>query len=78
MKYTFNFTPVPEGLPVYDEPILLKAGGVIQNITFILRETSDGAGRFEPFYFDADDNNLVVTPNDNQAWAYIDEAQRVG
>jgi SpoVK/Ycf46/Vps4 family AAA+-type ATPase len=68
MKYTFNFTPVSEGLPEYGRPVLLmdETGQIEKNVY----ETWNKANCFEPAKA-----GQIIHFEDVQAWAYIDEAE---
>ena len=63
---------VKDELPAYGIPVLLKANGVVQHVTYMLDGSDDEADWFEPFYFDHGGNCKVRWDKAN-AWQYLPE-----
>lgn len=63
---------VNDDLPAYGEPVLIKANGVTQNVTYMLDGADEAPDWFEPYYFEHDDN-LKVLWNKVDYWQYLPE-----
>lgn len=63
----------PKIYPEYGLPVLIRANGVIQHITYCLDATEDdSAAWFEPYHF-AHDDDLVIPVSMVESWVYVDD-----
>ena len=54
----FEFVSIHEKRPPYGAPVLLKVGGVVQHITYILNGADETPDWFEPYHFDSEELTL--------------------
>ena len=71
MDNKLKFTKIKDGLPAFGEPVLLHAGGVLQNITYC-REGDDDSEWLEPYHFDYD-VELKISYQAVDSWIYIED-----
>lgn len=67
-----DWIDVNDKLPAYGEPVLLKANGVTQHVTYMLDGADECPDWFEPYHFDHDDNQKLFW-NKAQAWQPLPE-----
>lgn len=57
-------------LPKYGEPVLIKIKGVVQNITYELKDGKGKPDRFEPHFFEHETNEVLLA-DEIDAWAPV-------
>lgn len=70
-EITIKFTETSSSLPPYGEPVLIKARGVLQHVTYMLECADDVPDWFEPYHFEHDDDQNIAW-NSVDSWALID------
>ncbi len=66
----FEFVSIHEKRPPYGAPVLLKAGGVVQHITYMLNGEDETPDWFEPYHF-AHDDELTLWWYQVDGWALL-------
>jgi len=69
----YEWISVEDELPGYGEPVLIRAKGVTQYITYILDGSDHTPDWFEPYYFDHD-GNMKIWWNQATHWMPLPEA----
>ena len=66
----FNWVKTQNALPAIGEPLLVKARGVIQHITYRLDGCCNDHYWFDPYHFDAKED-LTIDISLVSEWAYF-------